>query len=596
MVYFESKKRDGAGRIGELKTREKKVKTPCLLDLKIDLGYEGSLWSKNQEKDEVEVKVLGNKLSPNSVPKEVASYFSKQNTRKQESNGKINSPVIGGGRWSDLRENFSKKIRDTEIVTIEALKTLKTRDQLNKIIYKIREGVSEDTALFAPGVATTKNLAYLIYLGIDLFDSTRAKIDASKGNYYANNGIKRLSNLSHLPCNCSICNDLELNQFINKKPKEIAELLEIHNLFSLESELNYVKNAIEEQNFREYLEQRIKVSPDNTGALRNIDKDLETYQEKRTPTFKRSKLFANTIESLDRPEIKRFRKRVLNRYKPPETEVAVLLPCSAKKPYSKSRTHQIIKSVLKEKGNQIIVTSPLGLVPRELELIYPAQHYDLPVIGEWLEREKKIIKKMIKHYFSKNSFEKVIIHLDNTLSFFIKEILEEIKVNSVITSIDKDPRNKESLNKLIKEIKGYKEIERDREIINSTLDYQFGYEKRNKPISDAQIKGRFPRYKAIIQGKQIGEITPNYGSFALTTRGAEIIEPKNYFIEIEDFIPQGSVLAPGVIDAGEEIRPKDEVFFEGKKAKGVGRAKMSGFEMKEASRGIAVQVRHVEEK
>ena len=35
--------------------------------------------------------------------------------------------------------------------------------------------------------------------------------------------------------------------------------------------------------------------------------------------------------------------------------------------------------------HELIVTSPVGLVPRELENSYPASSYDIPVIGIWYE-------------------------------------------------------------------------------------------------------------------------------------------------------------------------------------------------------------------
>jgi archaeosine synthase len=66
-------------------------------------------------------------------------------------------------------------------------------------------------------------------------------------------------------------------------------------------------------------------------------------------------------------------------------------------------------------------------------------------------------------------------------------------------------------------------------------------------------------------------------------------------VEIDDFVPHGSVLAPGVVDADESIRVGDEVVIEGPSAFAVGRAQMSGPEMVASSRGIASQVRHVAE-
>ncbi len=49
------------------------------------------------------------------------------------------------------------------------------------------------------------------------------------------------------------------------------------------------------------------------------------------------------------------------------------------------------------------------------------------------------------------------------------------------------------------------------------------------------------------------------------------------------------------MNADPQIRVNDEVVFCGDKAFGVGRAKMSGWEMVQSRKGVAVQVREVEE-
>ncbi|WP_175266547.1 DUF5591 domain-containing protein [Acidiplasma cupricumulans] len=46
--------------------------------------------------------------------------------------------------------------------------------------------------------------------------------------------------------------------------------------------------------------------------------------------------------------------------------------------------------------HELIVTSPVGLVPRELENSYPARFYDIPVIGLWYEDEKLMMKNLLK--------------------------------------------------------------------------------------------------------------------------------------------------------------------------------------------------------
>ncbi len=100
-------------------------------------------------------------------------------------------------------------------------------------------------------------------------------------------------------------------------------------------------------------------------------------------------------------------------------------------------------------------------------------------------------------------------------------------------------------------------------------------------------------------GEQLAALEPSYGLLALSLAGArrwvESDVPVRR-VEIDAFVPHGSVLAPGVVDASDEIRVGDEVIVEGPEAFGIGRAEMHGTEMASSTRGVAVDVRHVEER
>jgi archaeosine synthase len=90
-----------------------------------------------------------------------------------------------------------------------------------------------------------------------------------------------------------------------------------------------------------------------------------------------------------------------------------------------------------------------------------------------------------------------------------------------------------------------------------------------------------------------------YGTLSLTLAGARTWRDSaapTKRVDIDAFVPSGSVLAPGVVDADDSIRPGDEVVFEGPKAFGVGRAASHGAAMVEGTRGVAVDVRHCEER
>ena len=117
-------------------------------------------------------------------------------------------------------------------------------------------------------------------------------------------------------------------------------------------------------------------------------------------------------ETLNRVEIRRFARRVVDRYIPPPADTAVLLPCSARKPYSLSQSHNKFSRAIQGRAHELIVTSPVGLVPRELELVYPAAHYDVPVTGYWDREEKAFISGVIGEYLQKNRYRRVIAHLD----------------------------------------------------------------------------------------------------------------------------------------------------------------------------------------
>jgi archaeosine synthase len=127
-------------------------------------------------------------------------------------------------------------------------------------------------------------------------------------------------------------------------------------------------------------------------------------------------------------------------------------------------------------------------------------------------------------------------------------------------------------------------------------DYEFGPGRGESLVpAHGVVKGRFPGFTLFDGREQLCSISPQYGSLTLTLEGAKRMNLSDaYFVEIGDFVPKGSILAPGVDNADPQIRPGDDVFVRGKKAIAVGKAKMSGWEMKESSRGMAVELRHVE--
>src|SRR5207247_9765086 len=128
-------------------------------------------------------------------------------------------------------------------------------------------------------------------------------------------------------------------------------------------------------------------------------------------------MLAYATASLHRPEVVRFRRRIVERYaKPPSARVLLLLPCSARKPYSASRSHRRFREAIQACKNpsvvhEVIVTSPLGLIPRELERFYPAGAYDIPVTGDWSRDEAAVVADDLAAFVESNRYDAVVAHL-----------------------------------------------------------------------------------------------------------------------------------------------------------------------------------------
>jgi predicted RNA-binding protein (TIGR00451 family) len=142
--------------------------------------------------------------------------------------------------------------------------------------------------------------------------------------------------------------------------------------------------------------------------------------------------------------------------------------------------------------------------------------------------------------------------------------------------------------------------------IRSIADYQFGKGVGEKLFPD-EVKIIHSRRTGKIRHVYLGEemlatLRPTNGLFSLTIAGAkrivEGVKTRRLWVKVgeeaEPFVVRGkSVFAKHVIDADEEIRPQEEVIVinEDNKVLAVGRALLTGKEMKAFERGVAVRVR-----
>ncbi|MBU2560660.1 DUF5591 domain-containing protein [archaeon] len=302
-----------------------------------------------------------------------------------------------------------------------------------------------------------------------------------------------------------------------------------------------------------------------------------------------------THESLTRPEVVRWQSRMVERYAPPpEIKLTVVLPCSARKPYSKSKSHRIFEEFIKKGAgkkiglvHEVMLTSPLGLVPRELEGVYPAAHYDTPVTGAWSEKEKEIAIRLLKDYMGKAKTD-IIAHVDGAY----RDIASELGIRMTPENIRSDGALEELAVEVSRALVSSNKIKRNKiDPYRAVCDFQFGKGASPYllPYGTGENRGRL-----FVDGAQVAAVSPGTGYLALSLEGGKMLKDFGAHIVEISFRPDtNNIFSAGVENAGDDIRVGDEVIVLYKdKVAGVGRAALSGTEMARAKKGLAVALRH----
>ena len=460
------------------------------------------------------------------------------------------------------------------VVVPNAYELRKDPRRIVDAVVRLREACGFGRLLCMLGIGEPSTVALLSYMGVDVFDDS----------------LPRAAGLEHVL--------LMPETEVAMGDGDVVGA----NIDYMVAELAKTRMFIEADRLRELADQRSFSSPSNVALLRLYDQNAYQYAEETCSTVG-CRFSCNSTQALRRPDLKRYRDRMGSYRKPEHKRILLLLPCSAKKPYHISKTHRAFASAIHTAQHdtlvhEVIVTSPLGMVPRELDACYPANSYDIPVTGEWKCEEKAMIRKMVGDLIAQG-YDKVICHLGE--DYELVEGLAEMECT--VVGDPTSPKSLENLDKALRAAaKGMETVDYlvDRNnLARGLLEFQFGRDIADLLMDgDTYAIGKFPYWKFIreVDGKkiQMGMMTPERGMVSLTLEGAEVLAKAGYAtVEIMDFELKGNLFAVGVVRADPRIRIGDEaVIVCNGEVRGVGVAEMCGREMTDLKRGIAVKVRH----
>lgn len=478
--------------------------------------------------------------------------------------------AVQGALHMDLREKSARGLSEIngEVSAVGGVVPLMESyrfHELTEVVVASKRGLRPDRPVHLFGAGHPMIFALASLLGCDLFDSSSYAKYARDGRAMFIDGTRKVADLRSLPCECPVCSSCSVEEFSSNE-RGIAE----HNLHVSLGEIRRVKQAIREGDLWELVERRCRNHPNLLDALRSI-RNHNDFLEKYEPVSRKSAFYFTGPESQHRPLLYRLRRRLSERYEPPERRRLVVL-LEGSRPFARHYA-KIVERVTRRGPTHFVVASAIGPVPLELDEFYP------------------ISQSFVPARLDAESSEAAEVFLQN----FIREKGYEFGLKW---------RGDETLEELPESQPYIFDIDLWR--IRATIDMQFG-----RRASEALLRGQVKLVKSrktgrirnvLVNGAHVLSLRAHDGLFTLKVEGARRLHaafpPPALRIMVQtdtaQFNQEGkNVFCKFVKDCDDAIRPGDEVLVvtEADELVAVAQAAMNRDEMLSFRRGVAAYVR-----
>lgn len=480
--------------------------------------------------------------------------------------------AVQGGLHEDLRERCAREVSSLGIAVaaiggvVPLLEAYRFRD-LVRVIVASKRGLdpSKPVHLFGAGHPIVFPLAAL--LGCDLFDSASYAKYARDGRMLFPDGTRRAGELRESGCACPTCADHPVAELARDE-----RLLAGHNLHVCFAAVAEVRRAIASGELWELVERRARDHPALLDALAELRRHAD-FLEEFEPVSRPRAMYYVGPESAHRPVLRRYRRRLRERYAPPPAKGLVVFP-EGDRPYSE-RLGKAVARILEASDVHVVVKSVWGPVPLELDHVWPLSQSLVP---DRLDLESLEAAEVFFREWAAGA------------GYPFGRLWE----------------GEETLEDLRTRAPGPRRVDWDLLRVRATADLQFG-----RGAADALFAGdlRFVVSKntgrvrnVFADGRHVVSLRAEDGRFTLKAAGASRLHaatpaPRLRVIVDPDAMPfhrEGkNVMAKFVVDADPEVRPGDEVLVVSPVDElcAVARATMNRREMLAFRRGVAAHVR-----
>ncbi len=407
-----------------------------------------------------------------------------------------------------------------------------------------------------------------VALGCDFFDSSAYIKYAYDNRLIFSWGTEKLDNITELPCCCPVCSSFSVDEIKKLPEKEKTKEIAKHNLYVSFAEIKRIRNAISQGSLWELIETRSVENPYLLQALKLLRiEENKIWLEKFETVTKNKAMFYTGSQTFHRPIIYRIHKKLLERFIPSSKDF-IVFPESVK-PFSTFYSDEIKQIYKKNCKVNIIIDSSIGVVPIELDEMYP---FAQSVFPEFVDEETE---KAITNFF--DCFTKK----SNVICWTGSKTLDDIKPNKKVFNFD------------VRRISVVADMQFCNGAGYNLLDGKVEIVKSNKTCKIRNI---------YCDGKHVLSMRANDGMFTLKIDGAKILH--KYFkdprlrVKVKNdaitFVKDGkSVFAKFVKDCDPDLRPMDECLVVDEKDNllAVGRCIMNREEMLSFNYGMAVKIR-----
>lgn len=437
--------------------------------------------------------------------------------------------------------------QDDHVVAINRINRLNTRDFVRTVTETRLK--YPDKLLYLPFFGLPNDYPVLFYLGIDLLDDSPIRL---LGN---NNCVTEFGTVKDDGC----------------QEKNIVEARRVMELIELSLKNDRFRELVESHSFSNFSKE----------ALRIVDMEYGAFTE-HFMDIRPKKIIASNVEGLYRPEIVDFRRRISQLIQTADN--LLLIPCSATKPYSFSKTHRILHSLIARHMSgiqEVIVTSPLGLVPRELEAFFPSMYYDIPVTGHWFDEEKRILDQTASSFFEGKKYENVFYVLPKQERGILRLFNDPHGVDGNLNYF-----NSEKLAGILEEsgLKGdWKKKERAE--FSNVIKYNWNLVVNPNDISVKNEGNR--RVVSVLNSEYL--VKTRAGVRMLKSLGQDLEKEGRRTVEIDGLFKGSNIFIPGIKQVSQDIKPGMEVaIVRDGEVVGRGIAQISDFDLLFEMKGIGV--------